>query len=200
MICGNLVHPLDESRDKAITPKNELYAGGIDGVAIRSVLRKAAASSWDVATIDVKTAFLLAPCSATQQKLLTRPPKLLVEGGICPSTEVWEIAQAMYGLNTSPADWSRYRDASLRTMTWEEDGASFRLRQSPEGNVWAVMKTHAGGREEMTGQVVVYVDDIMVAAALKIAEALLNRVTQEWKCSPAEWASESQWTKFWPRS
>ena len=92
VICGNLVHPLDESRDKVITPKNELYAGGIDGVAIRSVLRKAAASSWDVATIDVKTAFLLAPRSATQQKLLTRPPKLLVEGGICPSTEVWEIA------------------------------------------------------------------------------------------------------------
>ena len=34
------------------------------------------------------------------------------------------------------------------------------------------MKTHAGGREEMTGQVVVYVDDIMVAALLQIAEAL----------------------------
>ena len=37
------------------------YAGGADGVLLRSMLRKAAAKRWHCATVDVRTAFLLAP-------------------------------------------------------------------------------------------------------------------------------------------
>ena len=116
MVCGNLVEPLDPSQPKVKTPKAELYAGGIDGVSIRGVLRKAAAHQWSLGTIDVKTAFLLAPRRNSRRLLLTRPPRLLIDNNLCRRDEVWEIAQAMYGLESSPADWAVYRDRTMRAI------------------------------------------------------------------------------------
>ena len=46
------------------------YAGGIDGTALRCVLRKGAHQHWSLATVD---AFLLAPRKETRRILITRP-------------------------------------------------------------------------------------------------------------------------------
>lgn len=32
--------------------------------------------------------------------------------------EVWLVRLAMYGLTTSPRDWSKHRDATLPSLSW----------------------------------------------------------------------------------
>lgn len=89
------------------------YAGGADGVVLRALLRNTGAKKWQCATVDVKTAFLLATRREADTKLLTmRPPKILQEAGIVGPEEWWE--DAMYGLTSSPSKWTTYRNYVLK--------------------------------------------------------------------------------------
>ena len=72
----------------------------------------------------------------------------------------------MYGLESSPADWAVYRDRAMRAMEWSQADQKYRLRQSPEGNVWGIVKILENEQtgetaEETVGHLVVYVDDVM---------------------------------------
>eukprot|EP00435_Cladocopium_sp_Y103_P074578 s9_g49.t1 len=99
---------------------SDLYAGGVDSSALRCVLRKGAGESWQIATTDVKGAFLLAPRSQEKRPLLViQPPRLLVSTGLIPEDERWICDGAMYGLDTSPADWASYRDHHMARFRWE---------------------------------------------------------------------------------
>lgn len=81
------------------------------------MLRKTAAKRWRCATVDVRTAFLLAPRREAQSKLLTmRPPKVLQEAGIVGPDEWWEVENAMYGLTSSPSNWTSYRNDVLKSI------------------------------------------------------------------------------------
>ncbi len=51
--CGNFV-----SKENAIT--DNISAGGIDGIALRTLASSAARRNWNLASVDVKTAFLQA--------------------------------------------------------------------------------------------------------------------------------------------
>ena len=95
MICGNLLTDGNGESSKSAVDKKENYAGGIDGTALRCVLRKTAHERWDLATVDVKCAFLLAPRQEKRRVLITRPPKVLVEAGIVPASERWLVQGAM---------------------------------------------------------------------------------------------------------
>ena len=45
-----------------------------------------------MANLDVATAFLLAPRRESERQLLVmKPPKVLVDAGICGSDELWQI-------------------------------------------------------------------------------------------------------------
>ena len=107
--------------------------GGIDGTALRCVLKKGAHEQWSLATVDVKCAFLLAPRKETRRTLITRPPKALVEAGIVKASERWLVQGAMYGLDTSPADWSAFRDQGLAGFTQDRTDAGDQcVLQEPE--------------------------------------------------------------------
>ena len=82
VICGNHLTKVNEDND---TPAGEmkskdqapysLYAGGADGTTLRCLMRCAAEKSWSIGTVDIKTAFLLAPRPDEQERLLVaRPP------------------------------------------------------------------------------------------------------------------------------
>ena len=62
VICGNLVQSAAETNPStdAKDLSNPLYAGGLDGTALRAIARKAAACQWSLGSTDIKTAFLLA--------------------------------------------------------------------------------------------------------------------------------------------
>ena len=92
VICGNRIEAKNPDGQFAAEglpggPGDSLfanYAGGADGVLLRALLRKTGAKKWQCATVEVKTAFLLAPRREADTKLLTmRPPKILSRSQNC---------------------------------------------------------------------------------------------------------------------
>ena len=205
VICGNLLEKVNRSSEsqEVKQPVDDessrfaQYAGGVDGTTLRCVLRKSAACNWAIGTTDVRTAFLLAP-RQNQRLLVCHPPRLLIEAGLCSSTERWVVDGAMYGLPESPKDWGCYRDIKVSTFRWQLNQEWYQLRRTPEPNLWYVVKEAQHGEvpEEVCGYVTIYVDDILVTAPEPIAKATLDRIKQEWTCSEVEWVNDSSWTKF----
>ena len=64
---------------------------------------------------EVKSAFLLAP-KAQGDLVIVKPPRILVDAALAEPDEHWVVTSAMYGLVTSPKDWSVYRDTELQKM------------------------------------------------------------------------------------
>ena len=152
VICGNHLTKVNEESNNSAgetQPKDSnpfsLYAGGADGTTLRCLMKCAAENSWSVGTVDVKTAFLLAPRPDEQERLLVaRPPKVLIEAGICDASELWEISHAVYGLNDAPANWSQYRDRELPQLRFSAGGHDYQLVSTPEPNLWKLIKTDPG--------------------------------------------------------
>ena len=185
----------------------DLYAGGVDSTALRCVLRKAAGASWSLASTDVRGAFLLAPRSQTRRQLLVvEPPRLLTSTGLIPTEERWICDGAMYGLDTSPADWASFRDHRMSSFRWETPTHRCRLSRSPEPNIWSIMgvcKTkhpepvlNDDAHADPLGFLIVYVDDILCVGPRPVVEASLGRIRDEWTCSEVEWVNSAKWLKF----
>ena len=49
-------------------------------------------------------------------------PQVMRRLGMAKDDEVWLISKALYGLTTSPRDWSVSRDQKLPQIKWEVDG------------------------------------------------------------------------------
>eukprot|EP00435_Cladocopium_sp_Y103_P040770 s3371_g11.t1 len=135
VICGNRIEKAHEGSGHGVEEKpNDFttYAGGADGTLLRCLVRKSAAESWTIGTMDVATAFLLAPRRAAAQDLLImKPPRILVEAEVCKETDLWSVENAVYGLQTSPADWSSYRNSVLGRMRWWSEGKQYQLMSTP---------------------------------------------------------------------
>ena len=185
----------------------DLYAGGVDSTALRCVLRKAAGASWSLASTDVRGAFLLAPRSQTRRQLLVvEPPRLLTSTGLIPAEERWICDGAMYGLDTSPADWASFRDHHMSSFRWETPTHRCHLSRSPEPNIWSIMgvcKTkypepvlNDDAHADPLGFLIVYVDDILCVGPRPVVEASLGRIRDEWTCSEVEWVNSTKWLKF----
>ena len=173
------------------------YAGGVDGAALRTLLRKGAAEQWSIVISDVRTAFLLAPRLDQERLLVCKPPQLYVDCGLASPSERWLINGAMYGLQESPHDWSCFRDSRMARFAWQNELGSFQLRRTPEPNLWQIIQL--GDKEEdekAVGAMAVYVDDILITAPEAIAASVLERLRKEWTCSEPEWIGESSWVKF----
>ena len=204
VLCGNMIQsatgaPVTTSRESLGSP---LYAGGLDGVALRAVLRKAAACDWSIASTDVRTAFLLAPRQSSRL-LVVRPPQLLVDYNLASRDERWVVDHAVYGLETSPKDWGGYRDTEMAKMTWTLDGYRYRFAMSTEPNLWKILQssmTEDGEvddeSETSVGFVVTYVDDLLALGPREVVAGALKCVREKWDCSPEEWVTKSAWMKF----
>ena len=214
VVCGNLVEDVNPDK-KAVESKekdtlvNPLYAGGLDGTALRCVLRLAAAKQWCAASTDVKTAFLLAPRQEAQHSLLVvRPPTLLREAGLATEKERWIVQNAWYGLDSSPRNWADYRDAEVRKFSWEDGDKVFWLLQCPEKNLWRILSRPRDGMDvnmakvvddneiQTEGYVVVYVDDLLVVGSDDVVRACLGRIRSQWECSEPTWVGDKEWTRF----
>ena len=206
VICGNLLEKKESSgagngsgldgRRGEPSPFAQ-YAGGVDGAALRTLLRKGAAEQWSFVISDVRTAFLLAPRLDQERLLVCKPPQLYVDCGLASPSERWLINGAMYGLQESPHDWSCFRDRCMARFAWKDELGSFQLRRTPEPNLWQIIQL--GDKEEdekAVGAMAVYVDDILITAPEAIAASALGRLRQEWTCSEPEWIGEGGWTKF----
>lgn len=183
VICGNLVQ--DPSADPL---PGTAYASGADGILIRAALNHGCQRGWGISTVDVKTAFLLAPRPRPTEgkEAVVVPPKALVLAGVCSPTERWRVHKALYGFQSSPARWANHRDQVLKGFSWDDQGERFWLKSTPEVNFWKVMKGSGDTGEECVGHLIVYVDDMMVIASQEVRDGFLRRLSQEWNTSAPE--------------
>ena len=123
---------------------------------------------------------------------------MLVEAGIVRASERWLVQGAMYGLETSPADWSVFRDQRLKAFERKLEGRSLKLQQTTEANVWAAMeqKKETNEPQAPSGYVVIYVDDFLAAGPRGLVDSIIKRIKEEWVCSMPEWVHHEGWTKF----
>ncbi|MGA1353992.1 MAG: reverse transcriptase domain-containing protein [Candidatus Limnocylindrus sp.] len=137
--------------------------------------------------VDVKAAFLQAPCAEEDKNILIRMPKLLpknakeaglVEEGLFP------IKQALYGLKNSPRSFGLHFRRQVLEMGFQELGMSSYVRvrgripkppmlMEPEDD-----KPRNVAKAEVTAALTHHVDDVMVVGdPEKELAALGNRLT-----------------------
>ena len=116
---------------------DSLYASGLDCVQLRTLLRMGSLRGWRAASLDIRTAFLLTPTSQ-EELICIDPPRVMKELGILPWDCCWIVQGALYDLTTAPRDWMLYRNDTLREMKIEYQGATLRLRQLGDANMWGI--------------------------------------------------------------
>ena len=162
--CGNMGPPRDESKHEY---KESVFTSSLDITHLRSALAFSAKRSQEVATVDVRTAFLnadLLPRSrqlaeklaesgesygvqgetqdSVQELVVLTPPRSLVQRGLVRPSTLWRVDKAMYGLDTSPRDWGLHRNAVLRDLKIVVGGKDVRLWQSfADENLWLISET-----------------------------------------------------------
>ena len=172
-VCGNLMS------ERA---SEDLYASGVDSTQVRTMVRKASLQGWELASLDIQTAFLLAPTS--QKELIVMvPPRILVDAGLVAADEVWIITSALYGMTTAPRDWANYRDEQVASWRWtyEEDGVNYEMSLKPLGdqNLWGVFKK-GPTEESCEGSAAVYVDDILMGGPKAICDSVIGQIRRVW--------------------
>ena len=188
VVCGNYM-PQD-----TVGGETETFASGVECISVRCAVAYAARQGWSASSLDIRTAFLNAPARpGSGVKIVVKPPRLLTELALIPVTERWLVAKALYGLTTSPRDWSVYRNNVLRFLTAVIGESQVRLRQGAvDENVWQVV-SHDG---KILGLLIVYVDDLLCLAAVEVAEALWKSVQNQWQTTPPTWATKEEPISF----
>ena len=197
VVCGNYIA---DSYSKA-----EKFASGADGVLVRCCLRVCARRSWDIGALDIRTAFLLAPLLYREARpTIVRVPRVFLEAQIC-SEKYWRVDRAMHGLCTSPRSWSTYRDTTMKEMRGRFRGKIVCFKQSrADESLWFILllpsegdATDGGDEADCAhGLLLVYVDDILIAAISSLARVVSAMFQEKWRCSEPEWASVAGEVKF----
>ncbi|CAE7253843.1 RE1 [Symbiodinium sp. CCMP2592] len=162
--CGNMGPPRDESKHEY---KESVFTSSLDITHLRSALAFSAKRGQEVATVDVRTAFLnadLLPRSrqlaeklaesgescegqgdirdSVQELVVLTPPRSLVQRGLVRPSTLWRVDKAMYGLDTSPRDWGLHRNSALRDLRIIVGDRELRLWQSfADENLWLISET-----------------------------------------------------------
>ena len=183
--CGNYAKTTAES---------QLYAGGAGAESLRALLVHAGRLGRKAYGLDVKSAFLLAPIpSNVTKRYAMRPPRLLVELGLCQEDEVWMIDKALYGFRESPKWWADHRDAFLSQGTWQTATGRVHLEQlASESNVWTIR--HENGL--CVGHLLVYVDDMLLLTEPGVAQEFIKWLRKAWECTGLKEATASEPLRF----
>ena len=185
--CGNFIPPSELNTTKA-----ELYAGGIDALTVRVVLAFVSQfSSWCGCAVDVKTAFLNAPVRGSSPEddgstpvIIVKPPFFLTQLGLMEPTHRWRVKKALYGLQTSPRDWSEHRDKVLRGLVVREAGHATLHQSITDTSLWHVKSLDGS----LIAVMIVYVDDIAAFGPQSVIAALIQSIKEYWTLSEPSWS------------
>ncbi|CAE7201986.1 putative transposon protein [Symbiodinium microadriaticum] len=137
---------------------------------------------------DIRTAFLLAPLRQHQKRTVLRPPSVLVQAGFAAPGEYWEITGALYGLQTSPADWAIYRDETLPTLeVWCDDQKTHLQRSKYDPNLWLL---YCPKTSKLIAALTIYVDDLLLSGTPEASQAVWEAIKAKWKISEPEYADQ----------
>ena len=172
----------------------DCYAGGADGCQVRALIRTAALKSWAVAATDIRVAFLNAPRREDGKLVAMEIPHVYKRLGLAREGEVWLVKLAMYGLTTSPRDWSQYRDRTLPMVSWVRMKEDRKVRghfvKTADENLWRLEEEDVvSGECYWTGLMSVYVDDILLTGEEVALSSALTSLQATWTTSSVEWAS-----------
>ena len=175
--CGNYM--ADRSAD-------ELYASGADSTQVRAILRKAALESWDILSLDIRSAFLLAP-SSQNELIIVQPPCILYDAGLIDHDEVWVVTAPRLGIPQGQPAEASLLDAGDLGGGEEARPGSFGRPLGREG-----VESRREGRctlcgTPQLGYLAVYVDDLLVVAERSTAEKLAQVLDATWPASPPEY-------------
>ena len=175
--CGNYMTGQHE--------KQEVSAGGLDAIVVRTMISVATNKPWSIGTADVRTAFLQAPRRETgDQCTVINPPTIVKEANILKYgwKEKWLVRKALYGLVESPKDWAIYRDQQLKTLNWTtKDGKKVKLEPTVEAHLWMIKDVET---EEHVAYVGIYVDDVLVVGGDDILKEMMHQLTTIFQMSP----------------
>ena len=185
VVCGN--HSTKQPQQGEPDPS----VGGVDTVAIRTILALAAQRQLRVGSLDVKGAFLQAPRrSVAIRPTVCDPPNLLKQMNLVGRSEKWLVHKALYGFVESPSDWSYHRDKTLTQLRWKSQGQMMKLRQTAEKHVWQVVQEDQTDHTGDFGYVAVYVDDLLVAVTPEHMDEVVGALRSAWTCSEPEFVTE----------
>ena len=108
VICGNYAH-----QDHDPSHDNSNYAGGVDGQQVRTMIKISAMKGWALGSTDIRTAFLNAPRRDQHRLIAMEIPTVFKKLGLAGNQHIWLVDKALYGLTSSPRDWSLYRDETI---------------------------------------------------------------------------------------
>eukprot|EP00435_Cladocopium_sp_Y103_P053777 s587_g17.t1 len=184
----------------AASTDQEVYAGGSDCTQVRTALKTSAVKGWCVMGTNVRTAFLNAKRRDESKLVAMSIPSIFKRLGLAGEEDVWVVEMALYGLTTSPRDWSIHRDLTLKELTWKrtsEDGRELEghFERTQDDNLWRLMETDGQGHQ-WGGLLCVYVDDLLFCGEEPVLKSALQAVESQWSCAEAEWASDKKALKF----
>eukprot|EP00435_Cladocopium_sp_Y103_P059403 s85_g21.t1 len=162
--------------------------GGCDAEQIRVVARHASLREWSLYTTDIKCAFLNAERKDRSKLITMSIPNIYVKLGVASSTDIWVVDAAMYGLVSSPRDWSDHRDQTIPTMTWTRVAAEKTwkggFRQAADQHLWHLQEECVETGEVLNkGIMAIYVDDVLLAAEDEVAVSALESISTTWECA-----------------
>eukprot|EP00435_Cladocopium_sp_Y103_P042410 s480_g11.t1 len=129
--CGNYMS------QRALT---DTYAGGTGATEVRCLLKKGALEQWSAVTLDVKTAFLRAPRDHSREIVVVQPPHIFVLAGIVDPGSLWLVDRALYGLTTSPKEWTQFRNEKVAGFTWDRDGIKYEVQKTVDQDIWKIVQ------------------------------------------------------------
>ncbi|CAE7837355.1 RE1 [Symbiodinium sp. CCMP2592] len=189
--CGNYLPP-----EKLGLSRDDIYASGAEAVTLRVSLSFVSMfPNWTGITIDIKTAFLYAPIGTRskdqKERIIVKPPSVLIELGVLKPEDRWYVKKALYGLPTSPRDWGDYRDGELRKFVVTCESRSYGLIQSKsDESLWFLRLIGENGLGDICGILVVYVDDLAFFSTKLLCQAFIDQVQGRWKTSDPSWFGE----------
>ena len=213
--CGNF---LDQGAESRREHKDAVFTESVSIEGLRVGLSFSVKRGYDMFTLDVKAAFLNAPklprdrrqaeelaeagrgieVETMDEIIALVPPRMLVTKRVFEAKTRLIVKRAVYGLDTSPRDWSLKRDHDLKGLLIKHQNKQYRLFQSfSESGLWLLSSSEPRRgfqaslcREQSTpaieGWLAVYVDDILISAARALALDVIVALRTLWVCSDPE--------------
>ena len=159
---------------------DDTYSPTPTAESVRTCLTIAVKMGWDIKFTDVSTAFLHAPVEGN--KYVHPPP---TEG--LDVTKVWRLNKALYGLKSAPKAWSNHLASVLDRLGWTrshlDECVYFKTNANYDNECKNVTTTKTF---PLSGVVVAYVDDLIVAGESAIVEQFYLEFAKSCTCSPPE--------------
>ena len=70
---------------------------------------------------------------------VVQPPAIFVLAGLCGPDTLWLVEKALYGLTTSPKEWTQFRNQSLGDFRWHQNGCIYEAQKTNDQDIWKIV-------------------------------------------------------------